>query len=156
MYKRQKQYGGVIATPKYHIKDYTILDKLSCTHHAFFIRERLGNDFRLEDPFYGITANNPITLKVIELLERNIFEVNQSPDYIKYPCNNFARVNIMMGCVALSIAFAQKATENYIVLPKDEEFCLKDRSDCYNIDHMVTENDIDQDFLGAGVEYDFL
>lgn len=94
----------------YRDLDYEIYKAEGITRLLYHFNFVAGTEF---DCPYSIFANgfiinnpgHPVISKIIEQIYRNKVERVDLPDYIKYPCNNMARVVFETGPVAFTVAY---------------------------------------------------
>lgn len=108
-------HGGVYVDGDYKISSTTSLEKMMKSYNSFFGIER-GYDSRVGNAFIAAEKENAIIAKVITLVERNVLDQANAPDYVNYPNLHTQTTLTKTGPVALSVAFNSEARQDQDVL----------------------------------------
>ncbi|NRA73784.1 MAG: hypothetical protein HRU36_03460 [Rickettsiales bacterium] len=140
-------YGGIYLESSGQVLEPQILKDITCHDSVFLIND----DNTLSGKFIAVSKSNTIINGIIELLYRNVFQVEKVPDYIKTPPTNTARTDFTTGDTALTIAVAQQhCDKNCLYLTQESITC--DESSCSNM-QFVKWNDASGVIHGGKVEY---
>jgi len=108
-------YGGVYIDGDYKIDNLDGLEKIMRSYSSFFGIERYF-DSRVGNAFLAAEKENPVIMKVAELVERNIMYPVTAPEYVNYAMSHEQSTLVQTGPIALSVAFNTAAREGQDLL----------------------------------------